>query len=243
MHKENKVALQIVKGSQNAEPAGSGLRVIDLRKAFTSPAGERLEVLRGVELSIAPGEMIAITGVSGSGKSTLLQLLGGLDEPDHGTITLNEFVIKSTDGDLASFRRTNIGFVFQFHHLLADLTAAENVALPLMIARIPYNRARERANQMLKDVGLGSKCLDRIGHLSGGEQQRTAVARALIHNPRLILADEPTGNLDSSAGEEIAALLHSYARTRKAIVVLATHNSSVARVCDRILSIHDGKVI
>jgi ABC-type lipoprotein export system ATPase subunit len=217
--------------------------VTDLRKSFISPAGEKVEVLRGIDLNIAPGEAVAVTGASGSGKSTLLLLLGGLDEPDHGTITLNQFVITSTAADLPTFRRTNIGFVFQFHHLLQDLTAAENVALPLLIARTPFSRARERAIQMLKDVGLGSKCHDPVGHLSGGEQQRTAVARALIHEPRLILADEPTGNLDSSAGDEIAAMLRNYARTRNAMIILATHNLGVARICDRILSIHDGKII
>ncbi len=237
------MALELVKASGNPEPSKLGLSVCDLRKAFTSPAGERIEVLRGVELNIAPGEMVAVTGASGSGKSTLLHLLGGLEEADHGTITLNEFVISSARGsDLTQFRR-NIGFVFQFHHLLPDLTAVENVAMPLLISRTPIRTARARANSMLKDVGLGSKCHHPVGQLSGGEQQRTAVARALIRDPRLVLADEPTGNLDVTAGEEIASGLRNYTRTRQAMVVVATHNPGIARVCDRILSIHEGRII
>jgi ABC-type lipoprotein export system ATPase subunit len=233
----------VIRRSENSGPSNGELRVHDLRKAFKSPAGERIEVLRGIELGVAPGEMLAVTGASGSGKSTLLQLLGGLDRADHGTITLNDFLISGARGnELARFRRQNIGFVFQFHHLLPDLTAAENVAMPLLIARTPFSEASERAIQMLKDVGLGSKCLDPVGHLSGGEQQRAAVARALIRDPTLILADEPTGNLDVSAGEEIASVLGNYSRTRNALVVVATHNPGVARVCNRILSIHEGRI-
>ena len=237
------MALELIKVAENQEPSKGALTVRDLRKAFTSPAGEKIEVLRGIQLTIAPGEVIAVTGASGSGKSTLLHLLGGLEEADHGTIALNEFDISSARAsDLTRFRRGNIGFVFQFHHLLPDLTVIENVTMPLLISRTPAREARTRANEMLKHVGLGSKCDYPVSHLSGGEQQRTAVARALIGDPRLILADEPTGNLDITAGDEVASLFLNHARTRRAMVVVATHNPGIARSCDRILSIHDGRI-
>lgn len=238
----NRSSLKVIEGSP--KPSAGELRVSDLRKAFVSPVGERIEVLRGVELRVAPGEIVAVTGASGSGKSTLLHLIGGLDEADHGSVELNQFVIsESRGGELDRFRRRHIGFIFQFHHLLPDLTAAENVAMPLLISRISFRKAMERSKQVLNDVGLGPKWLDQIGHLSGGEQQRAAVARAIIGEPMLILADEPTGNLDLSAGEEIAFLLQEYCRSRKALVLIATHNPDIARACDRTLSIHDGKIL
>jgi lipoprotein-releasing system ATP-binding protein len=207
------------------------LEVSDLRKSFSSPAGERVEVLRGIDLTGQSGETIAITGVSGSGKSTLLQLLGGLLEPDHGTITFNKSVINST----------NIGFIFQFHHLLPDLTAVENLALPLMIARKSSRVSRHKALDALQSVGLEGKGEYPVTHLSGGEQQRVAVARALINEPPLVLADEPTGNLDEAIGDEIARILLNYCRTRAALVIIATHNQKLAQDCDRILTIHGGR--
>ncbi len=219
------------------------LTVLDLRKSFTSPAGKRIEVLRGVALSAAAGEMIAVTGASGSGKSTLLQLLGGLDEADHGTILLNQFSLNEAPAaELARFRGCHIGFVFQFHHLLADLSAAENVALPLLIARVSSRKAMIQATQALKFIGLGEKGAYPVGHLSGGEQQRVAVARALITEPALVLADEPTGNLDTLMGEELADSLLTYCRSRRAIVIIATHNPRLAEACDRILAIQNGRL-
>jgi len=219
------------------------LEVSDLRKSFTSPAGDKIEVLRGIDFSAAAGQMIAVTGSSGAGKSTLLQLLGGLDQPDHGTIILNKFTVTGADGfELSKFRRANIGFVFQFHHLLGDLTAIENVALPLLIARTSSREATARATQMLDLLGMAGKGSHPAGHLSGGEQQRVAVARALITQPGLILADEPTGNLDASIGEELANALVTYCRARNALVIVATHNSRLAQLCDRILTIHNGKL-
>ncbi len=219
------------------------LTVLDLRKSFTSPAGKRIEVLRGVALSAAAGEMIAVTGASGSGKSTLLQLLGGLDEADHGTILLNQFSLNEAPAaELARFRGCHIGFVFQFHHLLADLSAAENVALPLLIARVSSRKAMIQATQALKFIGLGEKGAYPVGHLSGGEQQRVAVARALITEPALVLADEPTGNLDTLMGEELADSLLTYCRSRRAIVIIATHNPRLAEACDRILTIQNGRL-
>jgi len=219
------------------------LTVSDLRKSFNSPAGDRLDVLRGIDFSAVRGEMIAVTGASGAGKSTLLQLLGGLEQADHGTIQFDQFVLTCAgDLELVRFRRRNIGFVFQFHHLLGDLTAAENVALPLLIDRVPAREAKARADQVLESFEMAEKGRYPAGHLSGGEQQRVAVARALITQPQLILADEPTGNLDASAGEDLAESMLRYCRDRSAIVIIATHNRQVANLCDRILIIHDGKI-
>jgi lipoprotein-releasing system ATP-binding protein len=208
------------------------ISVVDLRKSFVSPNGERLEVLRGVTFSANAGETIAITGASGSGKSTLLHLLGGLETADHGSVTLN-----GTDG-----RRQEIGFVFQFHYLLSDLSAVENVALPLLIARHNSRQAHERALGLLRDAGLESRADHPVSHLSGGEQQRVAVARALVSEPKLLLADEPTGNLDAAIGEEIARTLVTYASKRSAVLIIATHSAILAQMCDRILLLENGRL-
>jgi lipoprotein-releasing system ATP-binding protein len=208
------------------------ISVVDLRKSFVAPNGERLEVLRGVTFDANAGETVAITGASGSGKSTLLHLLGGLETPDHGTVTLN-----GTNG-----RRNEIGFVFQFHYLLPDLSAVENVALPLLIARRWARHAFDRAKSLLRDAGLESRADHPVSHLSGGEQQRVAVARALVTEPKLLLADEPTGNLDAAIGEEIAHTLVEYARKHAAITIIATHSASLASLCDRSLVLEGGKV-
>src|SRR5262245_58841457 len=208
------------------------ISVVDLRKSFVAPSGERLEVLRGVTFSANAGETVAITGASGSGKSTLLHLLGGLETPDHGSVTLN-----GTDG-----RRNEIGFVFQFHYLLPDLSAVENIALPLLIARRGTRHAFDRAKSLLSDAGLESRADHPVSHLSGGEQQRVAVTRALITEPKLLLADEPTGNLDAAIGEEVAHTLVEYARKHAAITIIATHSASLARLCDRSLTLKDGRL-
>jgi lipoprotein-releasing system ATP-binding protein len=188
--------------------------------------------------------MVAITGPSGSGKSTLLHLIGGLEEPDHGSISLDQVELGSLHGfEQATFRRRNFGFVFQFHHLLTDLTATENVALPLMIARRPTRDAFRRAAVMLQELGLAAdKGVLPAGHLSGGEQQKVALGRALIGEPAVILADEPTGNLDGAQGDEIAGLLRNYCRRRQAIAIVATHNLELGQNCDRILAIRDGRL-
>ena len=208
------------------------ISVVDLRKSFIAPNGERLEVLRGVTFTANAGESIAITGASGSGKSTLLHLLGGLETADHGTVTLD-----GTNG-----RRQQIGFVFQFHYLLPDLSALENVALPLLIARRKSERAFARARDLLGEAGLAARAEHPVSHLSGGEQQRVAVARALITEPKLLLADEPTGNLDAAISEEIAHSLVNYARKHSAVAVIATHSATLARMCDRSLVLERGKV-
>jgi lipoprotein-releasing system ATP-binding protein len=220
-----------------------GLSVTDLRKSFSSPAGESLEVLRGVSFAAHAGEAVAIIGASGAGKSTLLHLVGGLEEPDHGRIVLGSFeVARASPATLTKFRRNRIGLVFQFHHLLSDLNAAENVALPLMIARMGRREAMTQAVQSLGNLALGSRVTHPVGHLSGGEQQRVAVCRALITQPSLVLADEPTGNLDASFAEEIGEMLVAYARSRRAIVLLATHNERLAQLCDRILVLKEGRL-
>ena len=201
------------------------LEVVDLRKSFAAPNGERIEALRGVTFTVNAGECVAITGASGSGKSTLLHLVGGLEEPDHGSLT--------------AFRRESIGFVFQFHYLLPDLTALENVALPLLIKR-DNATAFQRASELLTEAGLRERLDHPISHLSGGEQQRVAVARALVTQPQLVLADEPTGNLDAAIGDEISRTLVTYAKSRSAIVVIATHSPSLEQLCDRMMVLQGG---
>lgn len=219
----------------------SALVVCDLRKAFRTPAGAMIEVLRGVSFTVAAGEMLAITGASGAGKSTLLHVLGGLEAADGGSLRLGQFDIGSARGiELARFRNEMVGFIFQFHHLLPDLTAAENVALPLLMARAARRESLRRAVEALERAGLGERAMHPVGHLSGGEQQRVAVARALIREPRLVLADEPTGNLDATMGDEIGLMLVSYCRVHEAAVILATHNERLAMRCDHVLLLQDG---
>jgi lipoprotein-releasing system ATP-binding protein len=208
------------------------ISVVDLRKSFLAPNGERIEVLRGVTFSANAGESIAIAGASGSGKSTLLHLLGGLETPDHGTISLDE----------SNGHRQEIGFVFQFHYLLPDLSALENVALPLLIARWKRDRAYERALSFLAETGLGDRAQHPISHLSGGEQQRVAIARALITGPKLLLADEPTGNLDAAISDQIGQALIDYAHKSSAITVIATHNPTLAHLCDRSFFLEGGRI-
>lgn len=220
-----------------------GLDVIDLRKSFMAPNGDRIEVLRGVKFSAKHGEVIAITGPSGSGKSTLLHLLGGLDAPDHGTVTFDGVELTSlSQRKLTALRRQQIGFVFQFHYLLPDLSAIENVALPLLIAREKRAYAYSRAANLLEDAHLVGREDHPISHLSGGEQQRVALARALVTHPRLLLADEPTGNVDADIGEELGKALVAYARNNGAVAVMATHSASLASLCDRVFVLESGRL-
>jgi lipoprotein-releasing system ATP-binding protein len=237
------IASQGGNGSLELGRLDLGLSVTDLRKSFSSTNGEKVEVLRGVSFAAQPGQAIGIVGASGAGKSTLLHLVAGLEEPEHGRITLGSLEVdRSSLATLSAFRRRHIGLIFQFHHLLSDLTAAENIALPLMIAGTGRRKAMSRAVQAMKDVALGNRVGHTVGHLSGGEQQRVAVCRALITEPSLVLADEPTGNLDSAFAEEIGRTLIAYSRSRPAIMLLATHNEGLAQLCDRILVLRDGRV-
>lgn len=214
-----------------------------LKKSFVKPSGELLEVLRDISFTVKACEMVAVTGASGAGKSTLLHLLGGLEEADAGEIRLNDFnVTKAKAKPLADYRSSDVGFVFQFHHLLPDLNAAENIMMPLLIKRINKKAACRKASEMLEKINLSERSTHAVSQLSGGEQQRVAVARALITEPLLILADEPTGNLDSQTGAQIGRLLKDYAETKNAIVIIATHNEHIAEMCSRTLHLQDGVI-
>jgi lipoprotein-releasing system ATP-binding protein len=213
-----------------------------LNKTYTT-ATHRLHVLRDVELEVASGEMVAIVGASGVGKSTLLHLLGGLDRAESGTIRVGETDLRSlADGALVEFRNRNVGFVFQFHHLLPEFDAAENVEMPMRIARMPAAEARRRAVDLLDRVGLADRVSHRPNMLSGGEQQRVAVARALVMRPALLLADEPTGDLDETTGDALHALLHEMHRAHGLTSVIATHNPRLAAACDRVLRLEHGSL-
>ncbi|HVG85648.1 MAG TPA: ABC transporter ATP-binding protein [Vicinamibacterales bacterium] len=204
-------------------------------------AGRRLQVLRELSLTVEQGEMVAIMGASGVGKSTLLHLLGGLDRADAGTIRVGEHVITEMAGpDLVAFRNRRVGFVFQFHHLLPEFSAVENAEMPLRIARLPLTEARPRATQLLTRVGLVDRLDHRPGMLSGGEQQRVAVARALVNQPALLLADEPTGDLDEGTADAMHELLRDMHREFGLTAILATHNPRLAEQCDRILRLEGG---
>jgi lipoprotein-releasing system ATP-binding protein len=187
--------------------------------------------------------MLAVVGASGAGKSTLLHVCGGLDTAEAGSVSVGDVeLLRATAAQVSQVRQREIGFVFQFHHLLPDLSAWENVALPLLIARASWRTARAGATETLAAVGLAERATHRTGELSGGEQQRVAIARALVTRPRLVLADEPTGNLDAQTGAEVAALLARLCRARDAAVVVATHNMELARACDRVLLLRDGQL-
>jgi lipoprotein-releasing system ATP-binding protein len=212
----------------------------DLSKSYPV-AGRSLPVLRGLSLAVERGEMVAIMGASGVGKSTLLHLLGGLDRPDAGTIRVGGHTItEMPDADLVAFRNQRVGFVFQFHHLLPEFSAVENAEMPLRIARMPIAVARPRAVDLLTRVGLADRLDHRPGMLSGGEQQRVAVARALVNQPALLLADEPTGDLDESTADSLHALLRDMHREFGLTAILATHNPRLADQCDRVLRLEGG---
>jgi lipoprotein-releasing system ATP-binding protein len=203
-----------------------------------------VEVLRGVDLDLACGEMVAVVGPSGAGKSTLLHILGTLDRPTAGSVRINgQDVFRLRDAELAAFRNRRIGFVFQFHHLLPEFTARENVAMPLLIARRPRHEALAAAERVLAEVGLAHRLDHKPGELSGGEQQRVALARALVVEPDLLLADEPTGNLDEATAEEVQDLLIDLNRRRTTTVVVVTHNERVAGRMGRVLAMAHGRLV
>ncbi|HMB68375.1 MAG TPA: ABC transporter ATP-binding protein [bacterium] len=208
------------------------------------PSGEReLEVLRGVDLSLAPGEIAAIVGPSGSGKSTLLHCLGGLDRPTAGRVSIaGQDLSRLDDTALARVRSRDVGFVFQFHHLLPDFDALENVMLPMLIAGRSPSAAQERARELLHTVGLGERIAHAPGELSGGEQQRVAVARSLANDPAIVLADEPSGNLDAANSVALHELLERLRREHGATFLLATHDSELASRADRVLEMRDGRL-
>ncbi len=214
-----------------------------LRKDFQS-GEKRISVLQGIDLRIRRGEMIAVMGTSGVGKTTLLQILGALDRPSGGRVLYGGRDVFSLDkASLARLRNESIGFVFQFHHLLGEFTALENTMMPALIGGTQMGQARDCAETLLKEVGLSNRLNHKPGELSGGEQQRVAVARALMNKPDLILADEPTGNLDERTGEEIHELLEHLNRDQEASFLIATHNPRLAERMDRVVRIADGRIL
>jgi lipoprotein-releasing system ATP-binding protein len=218
----------------------AALEAVALERRFDD--GQRtIQVLRGLELSVGEGESVAVVGESGVGKSTLLHLLGALDRPDHGEVLLrgrNLFAL--APAELARVRNRAIGFVFQFHYLLGDFDAEENVMMPLLLAGQGRATARKRAREVLERVGLSERLSHRPGQLSGGEQQRVAVARAVVARPQLILGDEPTGNLDPGTASEVQLLLHDLQREAGCSMVVATHSEALANAMDRRLRLADG---
>lgn len=215
-----------------------------LRKVYRGGDGNPIEVLAGVDLTVSRGEFVAIVGASGSGKSTLLHLLGALDTPSGGRVRLGglSYADESPES-LAAIRNRKLGFVFQFHHLLREFTALENVMMPLLIAGEDDARARSRAEELLASVGLAGRMSHRPSQLSGGEQQRAAVARALVADPLVVLADEPSGNLDNANSERLHQLFAHLSREFETALIVVTHNRSLAARADRVLSLEDGRLV
>jgi len=217
--------------------------VAGLNKSFLV-GSQHLHVLRELNLDVERGEMVAIVGASGVGKSTLLHLLGGLDRSDAGTVRVADAELTAMPGPaLVEFRNRHVGFVFQFHHLLPEFDAAENVEMPMRIARMPRDEARSRARDLLGRVGLSERLAHRPGMLSGGEQQRVAVARALVMKPALLLADEPTGDLDETTADSLHQLLRDMHAEHGLTSVIATHNPRLAAACDRVLRMEHGQLV
>jgi len=214
-----------------------------IRRVFAGGDGQMLEILRGVDVDVRRGEFVAIVGASGAGKSTLLHLLGALDSPTSGDIWLDGSRYADLDArGTAELRNRKLGFVFQFHHLLREFSALENVMMPLLIGGAPPRKARSRAEEVLSEVGLAGRMTHRPAELSGGEQQRCAVARALVHDPSVVLADEPSGNLDHANAERLHEIFFRLAREYETAVVVVTHNRQLAGRADRILLLEDGRL-
>ena len=219
------------------------LELRDVYRTYETGEGE-LPVLTGADLALAPGELVGLIGPSGSGKSTLLHTAGLLERPDQGDVFLDgEDCLALADGERTQRRREKLGFVYQFHHLLPEFNALDNVAMPLLIDGAKKSIARERAAGLLADMGLSERMNHQPGQLSGGEQQRVAIARALVNDPRLVIADEPTGNLDPATTERVFAALVSKARKEGAAVLVATHNMALTTYMDRVVTIDQGKVV
>ncbi len=221
------------------------IRIEGVTRVFTTGVGHdtKLYVLRGVTMTVGRGEIVAIVGASGAGKSTLLHIIGTLDRPTAGSVSYDGVnVFSLSDDELARFRNREIGFVFQFHHLLPEFSALENVAMPALIAGKPIGEAMTRARSLLEEVGLAERAEMRPPKLSGGEQQRVAVARALMNSPRVVLADEPSGNLDTANAQALHSLIWDLSRKRGQTFVVVTHNEALARQSDTVIKIVDGVV-
>jgi len=217
------------------------IRVTDIHKTFHTP--QTIDILRGIDLEIQSSELLCIIGASGVGKSTFLHILGTLDRPTRGSVLFDETdIFRLSDHKLAEFRNQKIGYIFQFHHLLPEFTALENIMMPALISGMRHNDAAGLAMSLLEEVGLAQRHKHRPGELSGGEQQRVAVARALILEPKLVLADEPTGNLDTHTGEEVFSLIKDLNKQRGITFVLVTHNEKLTAQADRIVRMVDGKL-
>ncbi len=229
--------------SNIAEPAPL-IRITDLHKSYQSGSGATIRIFTGTDLEVNRGETMAVVGASGIGKSTLLHILGTLDHPDQGKMVFDGAdVFSMADDRLAAFRNTSIGFVFQFHHLLPEFDALENTMMPLLINRQPRHDARRVAEQMLIRVGLKERLLHRVGNLSGGEQQRVALARALVLKPHVLLADEPTGNLDQKSSGQVHDMLMELNREMGMTLIVVTHNLELASLMDRRVTISEGRLI
>ena len=229
--------------SSQTEVSAPLVLVNNLQRSFTM-GNQTVHVLNGITMTIQRGEMIAIIGASGAGKSTLLHILGTLDHPTEGEVLFEgKNMFKASETALANFRNQRIGFVFQFHHLLPEFTALENTYLPALIQKIPQQTAMEAAETLLAEVGLSHRLNHKPGELSGGEQQRVAVARALMRQPDLVLADEPTGNLDTHTGEELFELLQKLNETHGTAFILVTHNEKLSHQTDRLIHLQDGQVL
>lgn len=215
------------------------LKATSVKKSYGS-----LPILKGVDFEVEKGEIVSIIGASGAGKSTLLHILGTLDKPDSGTVELNGTKINNLSGELGSvFRNKNIGFVFQFHHLLPEFTAIENICIPAFIAKVPKKMAEVKAMELLDMLGLKDRALHKPNELSGGEQQRIAVARALINRPTVVLADEPSGNLDSKNADALHQFFITLRENFKQTFIIVTHNEGLAKISDRVVTMKDGLII
>jgi len=220
------------------------IRAVEISKGFLQPDGSTLLVLDRLDLDVHPGEILAVTGASGSGKSTLLHILGGLDKADGGRVLFSGRNIGELNPErLNHYRNQSVGFVYQFHHLLPELLVWENVAFPYLIRRFHKNEAREKAQQLLERVGLAAKAVNLPRDLSGGERQRVAIARSLVNDPQLLLADEPTGNLDLATGRTVFALFRELVRQDGLTAVMVTHNLELAKSADRHLDLAEGRLI